>query len=132
MITKFKIFEQTTPEEYKNNIDMKLALEPNNINKKNPELTKQSNLKITDIQGKIEYLNKQKALINQEIIKLQDAQRDLMPNNINDPQYQQKAKEFLDDQKQKMDIQKNKLALFDKEIKNLQDEIARNKNRYGV
>lgn len=132
MITKFKIFEQTTPEEYKNDIDMKLALEPNKTNAKNSETIKQNKLKISDIQKKIEFINKQKDLINKEIIRLQDVQRDLMPDNANDPQYQQKAKTFLDDQKQKIDIQKKKLELFDKEIKNLQDEISRNKNRYGV
>lgn len=122
--------------------DMKNALnmgiEQSNAQKPNTNQPQQkdntmknsANLKVTDIQNRINQINIQKKLISDEIIKLQGAQRDLAPNNPNDPQNAQKLKIFTDDQQQKIEIQQQKLKLFDDEIKNLQSEIARHKQNY--
>jgi len=132
MITKFKIFEAITPDDFKKDTELNIEIDDNRNNAADKDLKNQSNLKITDIQNKIQFLNKQKIEINKEIIKLQDAQRDLVPNNTNDPKNAEKIKTFIDDQKQKMLIQQNKLDLFNKEIDNLSKEIERNKKKYGI
>lgn len=97
---------------------------------KDANMQKSANLKVTDIQNRINQINIQKKLINDEIIKLQGAQRDLAPNNPGDPKNAEKLKIFTDDQQQKIEIQQQKLKLFDDEIKNLQSEIERHKQNY--
>jgi uncharacterized small protein (DUF1192 family) len=133
MITKFKIFEKITPEDFQKNTELMMDIQnQENDAAKDQDQTKLSNLKVTDINNRIQFLNKEKEMINQEIIKLQDNQRNLAPNNPNDPQNAQKLKQFTDDQTNKLKIQQQKLNLFDQEIKNLSSEIERNKKLYGV
>ena len=139
MIKNFKQFnEMVTSQDMKNALD--LGIEKSNAPQPNQQQQQQqqqpqaqqknANLKVTDIQSKITQLAQQKQIVNQEIINLQDAQRDLMPNNPGDPQNAQKQKIFMDDQQEKLKIQQQKLKLLDDEIKNLQVEIGRNKEKY--
>ena len=137
MITKFsKYNEMVNAEDMKNALNVGIEqgeaqkVNPNQPQPKDTNMQKSANLKVTDIQNRINQINIQKKLISDEIIKLQGAQRDLAPNNPNDPQNAQKLKIFTDDQQQKIEIQQQKLKLFDDEIKNLQSEIARNKQNY--
>lgn len=104
--------------------------DPNKPAQQNMDLQKNANLKITEIQQKIIDLGKQKQLVNQEIINLQNAQRDLAPNNPNDPDNAKKLQQFTQDQQQKMEIQKRQLQVLDDQIKNLQEEITRHKENY--
>lgn len=138
MITKFKQFnEKLTPDDMKNAIDLNIEMgdaqkqNPNQLNQKAPlELQKNANLKITDIQKQIDYLTQQKQNINQEIINLENAQRDLMPNNLNDPNNSKNQKIFTDTQKAKIQNNRNILKALDDKIKLLQGEISRNKEKY--
>lgn len=136
MITKFsKYNEMINSGDMKNSLDLGIeqSTQTNNPNQppqKDTNMQKSATLKITDIQNRINQINLQKKLIGDEIIKLQGAQRDLAPNNPNDPQNAQKLKIFTDDQQQKIKIQQQKLQIFDDEIKNLTSEIERNKQNY--
>lgn len=130
--------EMVTSTDMQNNLDLGIekqnaqnpANQPQTNQPQDKNLQKTANLKVTDIQGRITQLNQQKQLVNQEIIKLQDAQRDLMPNNMGDPQNAQKQQIFIKDQQEKLKIQQDRLKNFDAEIQNLQKEIGRNKEKY--
>lgn len=128
--------EMITSQDMKNNLDLGIEktdakpVDPNAPLPKNTAIQKDANLKITDIQARINQINQQKALINQEIVKLQGAQRDLAPNNPNDPQNAEKLKVFTKDQQEKIDIQTQKVKILDQEIKNLQAEVARHQQNY--
>jgi len=139
MIKKFNDFvsEMVTSQDMKNNLDLGIekqdAANPANQQQQQPQdktLQKTANLKVTDIQARINQLGLQKQAVNQEILKLQDAQRDLRPNNPQDPQNAQKQKVFDTDQQTKIKIQQDKLKVLDAEIQNLQQEITRNKEKY--
>jgi uncharacterized small protein (DUF1192 family) len=139
MIKKFDEFikEMVSSQDMKNNLDLNIekgdATNPANNQpqqQQNQAMQKNANLKVTDIQARINTLNQQKQAVNQEILKLQDAQRDLRPNNPNDPQNAQKQKVFDTDQQTKIKIQQDKLKVLEAEIQNLQQEIARNKEKY--
>jgi hypothetical protein len=126
-----------TAQDMQNNLNLGIektdAQQPNPNQKplqQNAGIQKNATLKVTDIQQRIIDLNNQKKLVNQEIINLQGAQRDLMPNNPNDPQNTQKQKVFSQDQQEKIKIQQQKLKVLEDEIKNLQSEISRNKQNY--
>lgn len=97
---------------------------PNQINKQDPDLQKNANIKITDLQKTLEDLNRQKMNITQELTKLQDAQRELAPT---DPK---QLKLFQDEQKAKITNSQNLIKAFDERIKIIQGEIARNKVKY--
>lgn len=136
MITKFNKFnEMLTSQDMKNNLNLNIEKgdaanpqQPNN--QKDNGMQKNANIKITDIQNRINQINQEKSLINKDIINLQGTQRDLAPNNPNDPQNAQKLKIFTEDQKEKINIQQQKLKLLDDEIKNLQSEIVRHRQNY--
>lgn len=138
MIKKFNDFvsEMVTSQDMKNNLDLGIekqnAANPANQQQQPQDKTlqKTANLKVTDIQARINQLGLQKQATNQEILKLQDAQRDLRPNNPQDPQNAQKQKVFDTDQQTKIKIQQDKLKVLDAEIQNLQQEITRNKEKY--
>lgn len=139
MIKKFNDFvsEMVTSQDMKNNLDLGIekqdATNPANQPQQQQQdktLQKTANLKVTDIQVRINQLGLQKQAVNQEILKLQDAQRDLRPNNPQDPQNAQKQKVFDTDQQTKIKIQQDKLKVLDAEIQNLQQEITRNKEKY--
>lgn len=119
-----------TSQDTMNNLN--LDIEKNDLNKpkKDVGMQKNANIKITEIQNRINQINQEKSLINKGIINLQSSQRDLAPNNPNDPDNSKKLKIFIDDQKQKINIQQQKLKLLDEEIKNLQEEITRHKQNY--
>jgi len=125
--------EIITAQDYKNKLelDMETAEDEKNI-KDEGDLQKLSKLKITDIQRKMEFLNKQKADISGEITKLQNIQRDMMPDNPSDPNNKANQQKFIEEQNQKILAQQNKLKAFDDEIKLLKSEIDRNKKKYGV
>jgi len=137
LITKFSKFnEMVTSQDMKNNLNLNIekgdAQQPNAQQQQKPNagIQKNANVKVTDIQGRINQIEEQKKIINQEIINLQSAQRDLAPNNPNDPQNAQKLKIFNNDQMEKIKIQQQKLKVFDDEIKNLQSEVARHQQNY--
>ncbi len=137
MITKFDQFnEMVTSQDMKNNLDLGIEKtdaqqpNPNQPQQQNAGIQKNATLKVTDVQQRILDLNNQKKIVNQEIINLQGAQRDLAPNNPGDPQNAQKLKVFVNDQQEKIKIQQQKLKVLDDEIKNLQSEIARHKQNY--
>lgn len=137
MITKFDQFnEMVTSQDVKNNLDLGIEKtddqqpNPNQQPQQNAGIQKNATLKVTDVQQRILDINNQKKIVNQEIINLQGAQRDLAPNNPGDPQNDQKLKVFVNDQQEKIKIQQQKLKVLDDEIKNLQIEIARHKENY--
>lgn len=132
MITKFNLFKEAVDfNDTKNILDLNLdnaqKVDPN---KKDPEQIKNANLKIMDVQKRILQLNEQKKLINNEIIKLQSAQRDLVPNNPNDPKNAENVKNFLTNQQEQINIQTQKLNAFDAEILNLQKQVEILKKQY--
>ena len=139
MIKKFEQFinEVITSDQMKNQLD--LGIEKQDAQKPDPNAPppkpdqgtqKDATLKVTDIQNKINQLTQQKTLVNQEIINLQNAQRDLRPNNATDPNNKANQSIFDKDQQEKTKIQQDKLANIDAEIRNLQAEIGRNKQKY--
>jgi len=140
MIKKFEQFvnEVITSDQMKNQLDLGIEKQdaqkpdPNAQQQQKPDQGTQKNatLKVTDIQNKINQLAQQKTLVNQEIINLQNAQRDLRPNNVNDPNNKANQSIFDKDQQEKTKIQQDKLANIDAEIRNLQAEIGRNKQKY--
>lgn len=136
MIKKFDQFvnELVTAQDMQKNLDLGMEKTEATPPDKNPPIDadtqKQANLKVTDIQGRINQINQQKKLINQEIINLQAAQRDLMPNNPTDPKNGEKQRTFMEDQKEKINIQQQKLKVLDDEVKNLQKQIAQNQQKY--
>lgn len=95
-----------------------------------PNFKKQATLKVTDTQQRINQIREEIKLVNQEIINLQNAQRDLIPNNPSDPNNAKNRQVFMNDQKEKMGIQQAKLKALTDEVNNLQKEITRNKNTY--
>jgi len=135
MITKFKKFyEAYNSKDMMNSLDLGIENDDNKViaqqGQNKQELRNAATLKITDIKNRITQLTQQKSLINNEIVKLQNAQRDLMPNNPDDPNNAKTQKEFIDDQTEKIKIQQTKLQTLDEEIKNLQKEISRNQQKY--
>jgi hypothetical protein len=128
--------EMVTAQDMQNNLNLGIEKtdakppDPNAPLPKNVDMQKNVNLKITDIQQRINQLGQQKQIVNQEIINLQGAQRDLMPNNPNDPKNAEKQKIFNQDQQTKIEIQQRQLKVLDDQIKNLQSEIARHKENY--
>lgn len=137
MIKTFKQFnERITSGDMKNAIDFRIekdnAQNPTIQNQKEKPIDdqKNANLKITDIQNQINQLNQQKQNLNQEIINLENAQRDLMPNNPSDPNNAKNQKIFMDTQKAKILNNQNILKGIEEKIKLLQNEISRNKEKY--
>lgn len=137
MITKFRKYnEMVSAEDMQQSLNFGIEksdaqqTNPNAPVQKDPNIQKTANLKVTDIQNRINQITQQKKLINDEIIRLQGAQRDLAPNNPSDPQNAQKLKVFTDDQQEKIKIQQQKLKVLDDEIKNLQNEVSRHKQNY--
>jgi hypothetical protein len=139
MITKFRLFtEAVTLQDTKNSLELGIEMQnkqsqqqtqqqnqnPNQINKQDPGLQKNANIKISDLQKTLEDLNRQKMTITQELTKLQDAQRELAPT---DPK---QLKLFQDEQKAKITNSQNLIKAFDDRIKIIQGEIARNKAKY--
>ena len=128
--------EMVTSQDMVNNLNLGIEKtdaanpDPNKPVQKNADVQKNANLKITDIQNRINQLTQQKNLVNQEIINLQGAQRDLMPNNPADPKNAEKQKIFTQDQQAKIEIQKRQLQVLEDQIKNLQSEIQRNRENY--
>jgi hypothetical protein len=134
MITKFKLFlEALSSDDYKNILDLDIekkdAAQKNNI-KNDSDINKNANLKITEIKNKIDHIEKQKEEINKELLKLQDFQRDMAPNDPNDPKNSDKLKSFLSEQKNKIEIQKSKLKIFDDEINSLKIDMDKIKKTY--
>lgn len=134
MITKFKLFlEALSSDDYKNILDLDIekkdAAQKNNI-KNDSDINKNANLKITEIKNKIDQIEKQKEEINKELLKLQDFQRDMAPNDPNDPKNSDKLKSFLSEQKNKIEIQKSKLKIFDDEINSLKIDMDKIKKTY--
>lgn len=137
MITKFSKFnEKFDANDMKNSLDYgveqqnQTTADSQNTQPNDPGMKNAAQLKITDIQNRIGQLTQQRALISNEIIKLQNAQRDLMPNNPDDPNNAKNQKEFTEDQTEKVTIQQQKLQALNDEIKNLQKEISRNQQKY--
>lgn len=126
--------EVITAQDYKNKIelDMEIAQKENEKPNNTVDDQKLAKLKITDIQKKIEFLNKQKSDIISEITRLQDNQRNLMPDNPSDPNNKTNQQKFIAEQTEKITAQRNKLSAFDQEIKLLQKDIERNKGKYRV
>lgn len=134
MITKFKLFlEALSSDDYKNILDLDIEkkddAQKNNI-KNDSDINKNANLKITEIKNKIDQIEKQKEEINKELLKLQDFQRDMAPNDPNDPKNSDKLKSFLSEQKNKIEIQKSKLKIFDDEINSLKIDMDKIKKTY--
>lgn len=134
MITKFKLFlEALSSDDYKNILDLDIekkdAAQKNDI-KNDSDINKNANLKITEIKNKIDQIEKQKEEINKELLKLQDFQRDMAPNDPNDPKNSDKLKSFLIEQKNKIEIQKSKLKIFDDEINSLKIDMDKIKKTY--
>jgi hypothetical protein len=134
MITKFKLFlEALSSDDYKNILDLDIekkdAAQKNDI-KNDSDINKNANLKITEIKNKIDQIEKQKEEINKELLKLQDFQRDMAPNDPNDPKNSDKLKSFLSEQKNKIEIQKSKLKIFDDEINSLKIDMDKIKKTY--
>lgn len=134
MITKFKLFlEALSSDDYKNILDLDIekkdAAQKNNI-ENDSDINKNANLKITEIKNKIDQIEKQKEEINKELLKLQDFQRDMAPNDPNDPKNSDKLKSFLSEQKNKIEIQKSKLKIFDDEINSLKIDMDKIKKTY--
>jgi hypothetical protein len=96
----------------------------NTVNKQDPSMQKNANIKITDLQKTLEDINRQKINITQELTKLQDAQRELAPS---DPK---QLKIFQEEQKTKITNCQNLIKALDDRIKILQGEIIRNKTKY--
>ena len=133
MIINFKKFnEMVSAQDTKNmlNFNIEKGSVQGNINTNDKNIQKLATLKITDINNRIKQIEEQKKLINNEIIKLQNAQRDLAPNNPNDPKNAEKLKIFVDDQSKKIEIQKQKIDILNKEIENLKNEVERHKSNY--
>lgn len=137
MITKFSKFnEKFDANDMKNSLDYGVEQQsqtnanPQSTQPNDPTIKNAAQLKITDIQNRIGQLNQQRKLISDEIIKLQNAQRDLMPNNPDDPNNAKNQKEFTEDQTEKVNIQQSKLLALNNEIKNLQKEMSRNQQKY--
>jgi hypothetical protein len=139
MIKKFNEFinELVTSTDMQNNLNLNIekgdAQNPAKSQQNQQQdkgLQKSLNLKVTDIQGRITELGKQKQLCSQEIVNLQNSLRDLMPNNPGDPNNAKNQQDFTKQQQEKINIQKQKLDVLNKEILNLQGEITRNKNKY--
>lgn len=139
MITKFSKFnEKFDAKDMQNSLEYGIEQQDQkqgqnntqNVQTKDPNMQNAAKLKITDIQNRIGQLNQQRSLISNEIIKLQNAQRDLMPNNPDDPNNAKNQKEFTDDQTEKIKIQQSKLQALNDEIKNLQKEVSRNQQKY--
>ncbi len=136
MITKFNKFnEKFNASDMRNSLD--LGIEQDNAkpqgsqpNAQDPALKNAAQLKVTDIQNRINQINQQRSLISKEIINLQNAQRDLMPNNPEDPDNAKNQKVFNEDQTEKIKIQQMKLQTLNDEIKNLQKEISRHQQKY--
>ena len=129
--------EMVTSQDMKNNLNLGIekqgATQPNPnqpVQQPNTGIQKTATLKVTDIQQRILQLNNERKIANDEIIRLEGAQRDLAPNNPGDPQNAQKLKIFTDDQQAKIKIQQQKVAALDAEVKNLQFEVARNQQNY--
>jgi hypothetical protein len=140
MITKFYQFinEVVSAKDYRNVIDFRMETgdkTPQQMKNEKPtevdrSINKNSQTKITDISNRVQQLNKEKQMVSQEIIKLEDSQRELMPNNPQDPQNAQKQKQFTDDMKTKIGIQRQKLDVLNKEIVNLQQDVSTKKQKY--
>lgn len=137
MIKKFDKFvsEMVTAQDMQNNLNLGIEKTEATPPDKNPQpidadTQKQANLKVTDIQNRINQITALKKQVNQEIINLQAAQRDLMPNNPTDPKNAEKQRTFTEEQKEKINIQQQKLKVLDDEIKNLQKQVAQNKEKY--
>ena len=131
--------EMVTSQDMKNNLNLGIekqgATQPDPNKAQQPQqpntgIQKSATLKVTDIQQRILQLNNERKIANDEIIRLEGAQRDLAPNNPGDPQNAQKLKIFTDDQQAKIKIQQQKVAALDAEVKNLQAEVSRNQQTY--
>jgi uncharacterized small protein (DUF1192 family) len=137
MIKTFKQFNEAfNADDMRNSLDYGIEKNQNklaqNPDQKNSELNLKNDakLKITDIENRMRIIDQQKKLITDEIIKLQNAQRDLMPNNPDDPNNAKTQQEFVADQTEKINIQQAKVQALDDEIANLQKEVERNKQKY--
>jgi len=131
MITKFlKYTEAVDYNDAKNILNYKLDDNEASKDNKDIDLKKDTNLKISDLLNRIKDITEQKKMIEEQIIKLQSAQRDLAPNNPNDPKNAEKLKMFTNDQMDKIRIQKLKIDAYNQEIDNLKKEIERHKNNY--
>ena len=83
MITKFKIFEMITPEDYKKNLDLNMEQDAaKNQAASDQDVTRLNNLKITDIQNRIQFLSKQKEDINNQIINYKDVKKNVFSYRI--------------------------------------------------
>jgi len=136
MITKFELFtEAINMDDMKNAIDLNIEMQnkkPLNPNQSQPQQDIQKNVKtnITNTQEYINFLNIQKQKISDEINQMENAQRDLMPNNPNDPNNATNQKNFIDSQKAKIKNNKTILKALEDKIKILQTQIANNKEKY--
>lgn len=124
--------EAVTLQDTKNSLELGIEMQnkqtqqqgQNTVNKQDPSMQKNANIKITDLQKTLEDINRQKINITQELTKLQDAQRELAPS---DPK---QLKIFQEEQKTKITNCQNLIKALDDRIKILQGEIIRNKTKY--
>lgn len=137
MIKTFKQFnEAITSDDMKNAINLnmekqdKQKVDPNAQQQKPQDLQKNANVSVTNLQKYIDDLNIQKQRISDEIGQLENAQRDLMPNNPSDPNNAKNQKLFVDGQQAKIKNNQNLLNALEEKIKLLQAQIINNKEKY--
>jgi len=135
MIKTFKQFyEALTSGDMKNAIDLTIqkqdAIKQNPNQQQQPKqpqnatVQKQANIKVTDLQKRIDALTQQKQQIANEVEQLTAAQRDLAPTDSN------QLKVFNQQQEAQIKSKQNLLNALDQEIKNIQNSIATNKQTY--
>jgi len=134
LITKFKLFaEAINTNDMKNAIDLNIEMgekKPTNPNQPQQDIQKNAKTNITNTQEYINSLNIQKQKITDEINQMENAQRDLMPNNPNDPNNAKNQKTFIEGQQAKIKNNRAILTALEDKIKLLQTQISNNKEKY--
>lgn len=137
MITKFELFiEKIGFNDMKNAINLNIEMGEQTPQKQgqqpnsNDDIKNTANTNITNLQNYINNLQAQKQKISEEIVQLENAQRDLVPNNPTDPNNDNNIKTFIDSQKAKIENNRKLLSGLEEKIKLFQDQISTNKEKY--